>query len=530
MQKKAAVLVLTMILVLGMPICAQAFNYTDDTAGFSIDIPEGSRIYYYTPNGTNMSGELLQKAEQEAVNLMIGSYNEEGYLGYSLKVTAVNGETTPEDQLTQMRDSMVADYTFDEAFASETVAGATASVLRGKSSKDGAYSICVYALSNDTLTYTVPIIYKDVPGDEYLNSAIAVLNTLNLSAPIPGNEANGGAEPQAQPPAGDTTPTDQAGTLNDQQGQDISGAGSGTQGETGTFQSETVNLEKPESTVLYDNSFLGQLGRFFRQDIVVIILTVILILLIILMIVKVTRIKSHRQVKRVNAREESKADEAEVPSMETFLEDMNRERSGKAPKTPVVSSHMTHDGASRQEQHPKATLVSHSEETDSGKPVPVPAQPVEKVQVNRPVQARRVVQVSETVSTPERVSSQPVETVNVQPVQARRVQPAAQMNQKTPSAQPMATDYRRPSSVQANENRNQIQVDYGNDSIISQESVDRGKSLKDKDMEILRRYIISKDYGMAFQKISDIYLCLDYDLTEDEKKKLAALLSMIKKY
>ena len=55
------------------PVTAHAFSYQGD--GILLEIPDGSNIYYYTPNGTNMTGEMLMAAQEENPMALTGAYN-----------------------------------------------------------------------------------------------------------------------------------------------------------------------------------------------------------------------------------------------------------------------------------------------------------------------------------------------------------------------------------------------------------------------------------------------------------------------
>lgn len=200
---KKNVFILVLVILLAIPLSAYAKTYVDETGGFSIEIPEDANTYYYTPTDTNMTGTLLQSAQSgsEMTKLLIGSYNDENVLGYSLKIEVTPRVAEQEDPLTAelitIREAQAEEYTFSEITDME-IGGKAAKLLEGPSTKDPSYSTRVVALENEGNVIVETVIYKN-DDIAYLQQAEAVLETTAFG-PLPT------ATPQPAPTAATATP------------------------------------------------------------------------------------------------------------------------------------------------------------------------------------------------------------------------------------------------------------------------------------------------------------------------------------
>ncbi|WP_066684595.1 hypothetical protein [Christensenella intestinihominis] len=202
-------------LILSVPFTAYAKTYVDENGGFSIEIPEGANIYYYTPTDTNMTGALLESAQAGSADtkLLIGAYNAENVLGYSMKVevTAAEGEDPLAARLEGIREAQAEEYLFADAADTEA-GGQPAKVLEGTSTKDPGYSTRITAFENKGSVVCVTVIYKNDDA-AYLQQAEGVLGSMAFGeaatpppvpteTPAPTEAAP--AEPTAQPEATQT--------------------------------------------------------------------------------------------------------------------------------------------------------------------------------------------------------------------------------------------------------------------------------------------------------------------------------------
>ncbi len=209
---KKNVFILVLVILLSIPLSAYAKTYVDEAGGFSIEIPEDANTYYYTPTDTNMTGTLLQSAQSgsQMTKLLIGSYNEENVLGYSLKieVTPLPAETDAPAtaELTAIRETQAEEYTFSD-IADMEIGGKAAKLLEGSSTRDSSYSTRIIALENGGNVIVETVIYKN-DDTAYLQQAEAVLATTvfgTLPAVTP-------EMAQAAAPPPDTEPTPSAET------------------------------------------------------------------------------------------------------------------------------------------------------------------------------------------------------------------------------------------------------------------------------------------------------------------------------
>ena len=196
--------------ILSVPIAAHAKTYVDENGGFSIEIPEGQNIYYYTPTDTNMTGALLESAKSgsEDTKLLIGSYNAENVLGYSMKAeVAAAGEDSLTAKLEAIREAQAQEYLFADITETET-GGAPAKVLEGTSTRDPGYSTRITALKNKGNVVVITGIYKNDDA-AYLQQAEAVLGSMTFGqqeAPSPKAEGT----PTPAPPEPTAVPMEQA--------------------------------------------------------------------------------------------------------------------------------------------------------------------------------------------------------------------------------------------------------------------------------------------------------------------------------
>ncbi|WP_066647085.1 hypothetical protein [Christensenella timonensis] len=167
---------------------AAARAYAGD--GFSIEVPDGSNVYYYTPSDTNMKDDMLKSAQSEPdVGLLTGVYIKDAAdgllkLAYSLKVASQPLEAGEEGaeartaHLEELMAQMSDGYTFGD-ITQEELAGEEAGAVTGDSTAE-AYSARIYTVAKDGTLYTVTLIYKQAGDDQYLNGALSQLRTLEL--------------------------------------------------------------------------------------------------------------------------------------------------------------------------------------------------------------------------------------------------------------------------------------------------------------------------------------------------------------
>ena len=162
--------------ILLLPFSAYAFEYRED--GMAIDVPDGSNIYYYTATGTNMTGEMLDAAQEEAPLVLTGAYSEDGILLYSLKITREEAEPAQEngtgaarEKAAAVKETLAEEYAFSED-TEETAAGRQSVVLSGDSLKNPDYAVKLYVLEDGGKVYTATVIYRKSAGGQHLNAAI----------------------------------------------------------------------------------------------------------------------------------------------------------------------------------------------------------------------------------------------------------------------------------------------------------------------------------------------------------------------
>lgn len=218
---KKSVIVLVLVILLSIPVSAFAKTYVDEAGGFSIEIPENTGTYYYTPTDTNMTGTLLESAQSgsELTKLLIGSYNEDNVLGYSLKLEITPVDAAQPDplvfELEQRKQAQAQEYTFSE-IADAEIANQPAKVLEGPSTKDPGYSVKIIALESNGNVIVQTVIYKN-DDVAYLQQAEAVLATMTLGdVPTPTPEQSAQAtqteqikEPASAPASQQPVPTSQ---------------------------------------------------------------------------------------------------------------------------------------------------------------------------------------------------------------------------------------------------------------------------------------------------------------------------------
>lgn len=186
-QKIIACLLVMGILLAGS--AAQAKPYAAD--GFTIEIPDGTNVYYYTPRDTNMTDEsMLESAQSEPdVVFLTGVYTKDDAQGllslaYSLKIVRTPAQTGEDEtqqrtaRLQELTQQLSEGYTFTQQ-EEEELAGQPAARIDGDSMAE-AYSIRIYTTLYDGSIYTVTLIYKQAEDDQYLNGALAQLRTLTF--------------------------------------------------------------------------------------------------------------------------------------------------------------------------------------------------------------------------------------------------------------------------------------------------------------------------------------------------------------
>lgn len=207
--KKWMIATVVALIIAVLPLAAFAKEYTG--TDFRINIPDGDNIYYYTPDETNMSGEMLEKAREDTnVKLLTGVYGDSngGPLLYSLKIEA---QAAPADEtgavdeaaarsarLDEVKTAQAAQYTFGET-TQETLGGIQADTVVGDSADYDNYEEKLWTLVYGGQIYTVTVIYDT--GGEGANLALAdqQLGTLAFGMPQPTPEPT--LEPTPMPTA-----------------------------------------------------------------------------------------------------------------------------------------------------------------------------------------------------------------------------------------------------------------------------------------------------------------------------------------
>ncbi len=181
---KKRVFALVLVVLLSIPFMAYAKTYVDEAGGFSIQIPTDANTYYYTPTDTNMTGTLLESAQASSAQtkLLVGAYNAENLLMYSLKIEALPIDTSEADALTaclaQISEAQAEEYTFSQ-IGDTQAANSPAKILEGTSVKDQSYSTKIVAVQSKDHVIVQTIIYKNDDA-ENLRKAEETLLTMTL--------------------------------------------------------------------------------------------------------------------------------------------------------------------------------------------------------------------------------------------------------------------------------------------------------------------------------------------------------------
>lgn len=184
-KKWMAAFVVAAVLLLGSAAYAKTYR----GEAFSVEIPQGDTVYYYTPDDTNMSGEMLESAQQESeILLLTGVYEEtgEGNLQYSLKIEAEDiAEGTAETEAATQRiealiEEQAGQYTFGE-IAEDTLGGVDASTVEGGRTDYDGYRETLWTLVYGGKVYTVTLLYA--AEGEALGLAEKQLATFAMGVP-----------------------------------------------------------------------------------------------------------------------------------------------------------------------------------------------------------------------------------------------------------------------------------------------------------------------------------------------------------
>lgn len=217
MKKLMAILIF--VLISAVSVCAFSAPYTDSTYQYSIDIPEGENIYYYTKAGSNMLEDVLAatQAKQPPVSFMTAAYSDSKALVYSLDITVLplkealadpglSGITDLSllnaDQLALLTQNKKAEYGADYTFVAEDnimLAGKAAIVLTGHLTQTNGYTTKIYLLADNDQLFTITMLYKDDSSNAYLDQVAAVLSTLSFTDTPAAPQ--GSAAPTAAPTA-----------------------------------------------------------------------------------------------------------------------------------------------------------------------------------------------------------------------------------------------------------------------------------------------------------------------------------------
>lgn len=184
---KKICMVAVAILILLLPTVAFA-QYTDEKLQFTIDIPQGEGIYFYTPEESNMFADLLEKvhSDPDDVRFLINEYDENNALAYSLKVSSAdlqnflppeaynkNEDATliiPNDitglnseQLTafsQALEAFYSDYYDISEISPSTLNGELSYLLKGTSLVNSNYSAEINSTIKDGSIATLTLTYN----------------------------------------------------------------------------------------------------------------------------------------------------------------------------------------------------------------------------------------------------------------------------------------------------------------------------------------------------------------------------------
>lgn len=143
-----------LLLVVYYCVGAFAFKLTEEL--FTLDIPEGNNVYYYTTHGTNMTGTMLENAQRQDVQLLIGEYNDEGTLQYTLKVEEKEG--TAEELANTLPQDLSGQYDIQDTQMGD-ISGQTGYVLSGGSLNNPSYGVKLW-IFGDSPAVVLTSMYK----------------------------------------------------------------------------------------------------------------------------------------------------------------------------------------------------------------------------------------------------------------------------------------------------------------------------------------------------------------------------------
>ncbi|MEG2625288.1 MAG: hypothetical protein RR956_03340 [Christensenella sp.] len=204
---KKVISILAFILVLSISVCAYAAPYTNQQAQYSIELPTGKGIYFYTSDHSNMPADLLAVAQKKTppIDYMVTFYENEQILAYSIDISTVSlSAALPNESAIEASDisklnaeqteALSADikakygtgYTFD-ADTTETLAGKTAITFIGHHTQPNGYVVKLYILVDNNQLFTITTLYREDTANTYQDQVTAILNTLQFSStPVSG--------------------------------------------------------------------------------------------------------------------------------------------------------------------------------------------------------------------------------------------------------------------------------------------------------------------------------------------------------
>ncbi len=332
-------IVFSAILIISFVFSSVAFAspYTDDANKFVVDIPEETNLYYYTPEGSNMSEELLNTVnpDNQDVRFSLCAYTDSKELAYSIKMTAAalstlfsdtQGTVSPADpaasvlpaatgletveigSLTEEQIATIinatkteygADYSFGDA-SFGNLGNKKALVLQGNLSGGIVNTTKIYFVVNNGILYTVTAIYKNDDQNTHFNSAAAILNTLQFGTDsVPAAVTVQPATPSPSPSA--TVPA----------------------------ASQTMETVQPEATGFF-NQLGANLQNMYLNDPNFLYYIICIMVLIALLIILIILLKSGIRKKRNALSSEAEPEKTAIAEDPTATVDQNAQQNHRS--------------------------------------------------------------------------------------------------------------------------------------------------------------------------------------------------------
>lgn len=144
MKRKTLAALLALLIFGAMQIGVSAFTFSEEL--FTLDIPDGEKVYYFTDRGTNMTGTMLENAQKQDMLCLIGRYSEAGTLLYSFKVE--RREESAETAAAWVLENYSAAYDLGE-LSGEEVSGRECLTLSGRSIQNEGFLVKLWFRGDD---------------------------------------------------------------------------------------------------------------------------------------------------------------------------------------------------------------------------------------------------------------------------------------------------------------------------------------------------------------------------------------------